>query len=339
MCEFSVIIPIYNEGEEFKNNVSLLYQEEYSNFELILVDDGSSDCSGKVCDEICAEHTNCKVIHKTNGGCVDARQAGINMAEGKYIVFIDADDHILPGYFSCLCSAVEHKADIYLLNSLYCENNSKEVHIKNTNFSQGYVEKDILDKKILFGNDTTVWDKIYVKKIITDNNITFPRKITYAEDVYINLRYSRFVKKIYCQNTANYLHINNSSTSVVKYRLNMIRLSEMDIAYNEACSYIDDMKVSNEVKNCFFSSYIFILANIINDIYLSGIRISELRDTIMNLNVNKKLCLSNYNRIAGKIYAYLIYKGNVRLLSIVMKIRGFLKEIKFGRISCKKVSE
>lgn len=328
MCEFSVIIPIYNEGEAFKKNVDLLYEEDYSNFELILVDDGSSDCSGKVCDKICSEHKNCKVIHKTNGGGVDARQAGINMAKGKYIVFIDADDHILSGYFSCLCSAVKHKADIYLLNSLCSENNSKEVYIKNADFPQGYVEKDILDKKILFGNDTTVWDKVYVRELIIDNNITFSEKITYADDVYINLKYSRFVKKIYCQNTAKYLHINSSPTSVVKHHLNIKRLNEMNIVYNEACDYIDDMKVSNEVKKAFFSSYIFILAGIINDIYLNGAKVSELRNIIMNLNINKQLCISNYNRIAGKIYAYLIFKGNVRLLSVVMKIRYFLKKNK-----------
>lgn len=327
MCEFSVIIPIYNEGEAFKKNIDLLYKEDYSNFELILVDDGSSDCSGEVCDQICAEHKNCKVIHKTNGGCVDARRAGINMSKGKYIVFIDADDHILPGYFSCLCSAVKYKADIYLLNSLYRENNSKEVFEKNANFSDGYVDKDILDKKILFGNDTTVWDKIYVRKLMIDNNITFPEKITYAEDVYINLRYGRFVKKIYCQNTAKYLHINSSQTSVVKHHLNTIRLNEMNVVYNEAYDYIDVMKVSNEVKNAFFSSYIFILANIINDIYLNGAKVSELKNIIMNLNVNKKLCLSNYNRLAGKTYAYLIYKGNLKLLSIVIKIRDYLKKI------------
>ena len=326
MYEFSIIIPIYNEGEAFKKNVDFLYEEDYSNFELILVDDGSLDCSGKVCDNICAEHKNCKVIHKINGGSVDARQAGINMAEGKYIVFIDADDSILPGYFSCLCSAVKHKADIYLLNSLYSENDSKEVYIKNANFAQGYVKKDVLDKKILFGNDTTVWDKIYVRKIIKDNNITFPQKITYADDVYINLRYSRFVKEIYCQNTAKYLHINSSPTSVVKHHLSITRLNEMNIVYKEACDYIDDMMISNEVKNAFFSSYIFLLARIISDLYLNGTKVSELKKIIVNLNVNKPLFISNYNRIIGKVYAYLIYKGNVILLSIVMKIRDFLKK-------------
>ena len=153
------------------------------------------------------------------------------------------------------------------------------------------------------------------------------------------MRYSRFVKKIYCQNTAKYLHINGSPTSVVKHHLSIMRLNEMNIVYNEAYDYIDDMKVSNEVKKAFFSSYIFILASIINNIYSNGVKVSELRNIIRNLNVNKQLYLSNYNRIAGKIYAYLIYKGNVKLLSIVMMIRTFFKTIKIGEISCKKVSK
>lgn len=322
MCEFSVIIPIYNEGNEFKKNIDLLYEEDYSNFELILVDDGSTDCSGKICDEICDERKNCKVIHKENGGCVDARQTGIKAAKGRYIVFIDADDHILPGYFSSLSKAVINKADIYLLNSVYSENGSKEVYVKDTDFPHGYVDKKILDKKILFGNDTTVWNKIYVRKLIVDNNIVFPEKITYADDVYINLRYSRFVKTIYCQNTAKYFHVNGSYTSVVKNLLSTTRLKEMDIVYKEACNYINDTRTSDETKKKFFSSYIFNLAKVINDLYLSGNKIMQLKDILATLEVNKQLHVSNYSGIVKKVYAYLIYAGNIRFLAFVMKIRN-----------------
>ena len=335
MYKFSVIIPVHNEGKGLKQNIDFLYKEDYSDFELILVDDGSTDCSGKICDEICSERKNCKVIHKKNGGCVDARQTGINAAKGRYIVFIDADDHILPGYFSSLCKAVMHKADIYLLNSVYSENGSKEVYIKVTDFPLGYVDKKILDEKILFGNDTTVWNKIYVRKLIVDNNITFPEKITYAEDVYINLRYSRFVKTIYCQNSARYFHVHGSPTSVVKNNLSTIRLKEMDIVYKEACRYINDMRVSDEVKKRFFSSYIFILARIINDIYLSGIGVMQLKDILASLKINKRLHVSDCDGIAGKIYAYLIYMRNIRLLSIIMKIRN-IKEKYYADKRCLK---
>ena len=98
----SVIVPVYNVEAYLDRCVASITSQDFNNLEIILVDDGSTDASAKMCDAYAAADTRIKVIHKQNGGLSDARNAGIDIAHGEYIAFIDSDDFILPGYFSYL---------------------------------------------------------------------------------------------------------------------------------------------------------------------------------------------------------------------------------------------
>ena len=90
-------MPVYNVQNYLKDSVSDIKKQSFSDFELILVDDGSKDGSGKICDQLAAKDTRIKVIHKTNGGICSARNAGLKEAAGEYIAFCDNDDIYLPG--------------------------------------------------------------------------------------------------------------------------------------------------------------------------------------------------------------------------------------------------
>ena len=94
--KISIIVPVYNSEKYLPETAQSILKQSFSDFELILVDDGSKDGSGKICDQLAAKDTRVKVIHKTNGGICSARNAGLKMAAGEYIAFCDNDDIYLP---------------------------------------------------------------------------------------------------------------------------------------------------------------------------------------------------------------------------------------------------
>ncbi|MDU2552528.1 MAG: glycosyltransferase family 2 protein, partial [Staphylococcus epidermidis] len=94
MSEISIIVPVYNVENYLKKCVESILSQTFTDFELLLVDDGSTDSSGEMCDELKRLDERIKVIHKENGGLSSARNAGIDVAKGKYLTFVDSDDYI-----------------------------------------------------------------------------------------------------------------------------------------------------------------------------------------------------------------------------------------------------
>ncbi len=103
----SIIIPVYNAEKTLKECIDSILLQYYRNFELILVDDGSKDASSQLCDEYAGKDSRVIVLHKENGGVSSARNAGLNIAKGEWITFIDSDDYITDGYFDGVEDATE----------------------------------------------------------------------------------------------------------------------------------------------------------------------------------------------------------------------------------------
>ncbi|MGM0167266.1 hypothetical protein IGI39_002246 [Enterococcus sp. AZ135] len=113
MCEISIIVPVYNVEKYLNKCVDSILNQTFKDFELILVDDGSPDNSGLICDEYAKKDSRVKVIHKENGGLSDARNAGIDVAKGKYLGFIDSDDYISEDMYEFLyTNIVKEDADL-----------------------------------------------------------------------------------------------------------------------------------------------------------------------------------------------------------------------------------
>lgn len=103
----SVIIPVYNVQQYLRECVSSVLAQVYSNLEIILIDDGSTDESGKLCDELALSDERISVFHKTNGGLSRARNYGVEHCHGDWILFVDSDDYVSPVYVEALWTAVE----------------------------------------------------------------------------------------------------------------------------------------------------------------------------------------------------------------------------------------
>ena len=121
----SVIVPVYNVEDYLAACINSISTQSYSNLEILLIDDGSTDRSGDMCDSLALSDSRIQVLHKTNGGLSDARNHGIDIATGSFIVFVDSDDTISPDAISTLYSlAAEHNADIAMASFHTRRNNS-----------------------------------------------------------------------------------------------------------------------------------------------------------------------------------------------------------------------
>lgn len=166
----SIIVPIYNVEKYLKKCIDSILNHSFSDFELILVDDGSPDNCGEICDEYAKKDNRIKVIHKKNGGLSDARNAGIEIAEGKYLAFIDSDDYIEDDMFEVLYkNIVEYNADMSVCGYYTCYKNTNirntednELKVMNVEDAIGHVHKI----------SPGAWNKLYKKEVF--NNIRYP---------------------------------------------------------------------------------------------------------------------------------------------------------------------
>ena len=188
----SVIVPVYNPGEKFKKCLHAIDEQGYSNLEIILVDDGSTDGSEKVCDEYLKKQTKARVIHQKNQGSSAARNRGIKESTGEYIVFIDADDTIEQDFIGILVKEIKkEKICLAICNIERKINNSKKSEKKysNKSFKIENRKKEILSNLLVDGKFYPVVNKIFDAKIIRENNINFNEKINFSEDLNFVLQY------------------------------------------------------------------------------------------------------------------------------------------------------
>lgn len=126
---FSVLMTVYNTSKYLCQSIDSLLLQDFKDWELIIVDDGSTDESGKICDEYAQKYDNITVIHKENGGPFLARKTAIELAKGDYCLFLDSDDFVENNYFEKICDALNlYKSDVLVFNFTlyYAENNKKE---------------------------------------------------------------------------------------------------------------------------------------------------------------------------------------------------------------------
>lgn len=179
----SVIVPVYNVEKYLRKCVASIVSQTYSDLEIILVDDGSKDSSPQICDELERTDNRIKVIHKENGGLSDARNAGIDIAAGEYLAFIDSDDYIHPQMMEILYKNLKDAdADLSVCDFHWIEEN-EQVEDCVDNSTALFSGEDILDQIKLQNVITVVaWNKLYKRKLF--DNLRY-EKGRYHEDEFM----------------------------------------------------------------------------------------------------------------------------------------------------------
>ena len=184
----SVIVPIYNVEVYLKRCVDSIRNQTYKNLEIILVDDESPDNCGKICDEYAQKDDRIKVIHQKNKGLSGARNAGIEIATGKYIAFVDSDDYIESTMYEILYEdIVKYHAGLSICNRYYeFEDGRRVERYKQSADTKVYSGKDaIIEMNNYSSFDMSAWDKLYKRELF--NEIRFPEG-KLSEDFFVMFR-------------------------------------------------------------------------------------------------------------------------------------------------------
>ena len=236
--KISVIVPVYNVEKYLNATIESIVNQTYKNLELILVDDGSTDSSPKICDNWAEKDSRIKVIHKTNGGVSSARNAGLNIAAGDYIAFVDGDDYIDPDMYEVMLShIIQYDADAASCGMVRENENAPDEEWGSADAEIEIVDNIELLKRVGQASGILpvhVGNKLFSKNSI--GNIRFDTHFKYAEDVLFNYYVSKNINKMVSQNAARYHYINNNSSASHK-TFDAQRFDEhkvMDIIFEDA---------------------------------------------------------------------------------------------------------
>ena len=228
----TVVIPVYNVENYLKRCIESILIQEWNNYDILLVDDGSTDNSPQICDGYAKAYDFISVIHKKNGGLSAARNTGISNAEGEYVYFPDSDDWIEPDTFIALAEVVEsQKFDIISFNREFVKGEEDAI-VSDSLVTQVFEGKDAFVQMLKHSYITGFAnDKIYRKSLFTDNDIQFPIG-KYYEDLGTNYKLFLSAKKVYATNQKYYHYLIDNPDSITQ-SWNEKKFSDMFGFYKE----------------------------------------------------------------------------------------------------------
>lgn len=272
---FSIIIPIYNVEKYLRQCIDSVLAENFLDCEIILVNDGSPDGCGEICDEYANKFSHIKVIHKHNGGLSDARNAGIKEAKGDYLIFLDSDDYwininknqknyIGEGILSDLQLLTNDKIDLILHpSSDNIRKIPKEISFTNYDFINNF---EALVKSNYYVSNA--WTKIVKREIIIKNNLFFPKGYIH-EDLPYSLALARFVKTFAIYNNPFYQYrvLDDSISHNIKYK----NFNDILVHLNKGIDFLiknGDSPVYDGLKTLLFHN-IYYIKTILKRLHLS----------------------------------------------------------------------
>lgn len=216
----SVIVPIYNAEKYLHRCINRILTQDFTDYELLLIDDGSTDNSGTICDEYAIKDNRIRVFHKENGGVSYARNWGLDNAIGEYIMFVDSDDYMLPGMLGVMLSTLESKkADLVVCGTTETGGGYwrpiADVDYSINQLKENFVS--LLHTELL----SPPWNKIYKKEIIGSNR--FCEDISFGEDLLFNIQYLEKCENISLIKESPFYHEKeNENSLVVKFNRNRL---------------------------------------------------------------------------------------------------------------------
>ena len=209
----SVITPVYNSKKYLNQSISSILNQSYSDFELLLIDDGSTDGSSAVCDEYAEKDGRIRVIHQKNQGQATARNRALDIAKGEYIAFVDSDDYIHPKMLEVLVNALEKSgADIAVCG--HARGTDADYQWKSVNdqyelySGKSFLRDSVLNKK---GKHWLLWDKVYKRSCF--NNVRLPEGRIYEDNAAVyKLLYN--ADKVAVTDDVLYYYFTNESSTV-----------------------------------------------------------------------------------------------------------------------------
>jgi glycosyltransferase EpsJ len=220
----TIVVPVFKTENTIRKCIDSLIKQSLKQIEFVLVDDGSPDTSGIICDEYAVVDDRVKVIHKKNGGLSSARNAGIKVAQGDYIGFVDSDDYIELSMYEVMHNIAELK-NVDVVNCGYISESDERVEKLTSGFRKGIVLNhiDLVESAQHTENGLQEfwfsWRNIYRRKLLEDHALFFDTDVKYGEDVNFNLHAFLLARSFYAIDRHLYHYVENpNGLTSMKYR-------------------------------------------------------------------------------------------------------------------------
>lgn len=238
----SVIVPIYNIENYLEECLDSLIHQSYRNLEIILVDDGSTDRSGEICDRYAKQDDRIKVIHKENGGLSSARNRGMDVVTGEFVSFIDGDDYIDCDTFQvCIDAMQERQAEVVEFGIV--GRNTDEESVKGI-FDREDVLKRAISSSYSYPSDS-VWNKMYRKSLI--ENLSFPEGKIHEDSVFLAQVFAKEKKYYFINRQLYFYRCREDSITHTKFSvrdLDKLELYKERTRYLRQCGYKEAVELS-----------------------------------------------------------------------------------------------
>ena len=305
----SIIVPAYNVEKFIAKCIETIIEQTYTNFELILVNDGSNDKTGDICDSFAKIDLRIKVIHQDNKGLVNARKSGLGISSGKYVLYIDGDDYVEPDFCKLLIKeTINFDADIVIGG--YIRNYRGRMKIVNNILPAGRYENESIEKiwkKMIFTGDffshgisTYSWGKLFKRDILIPIQMSIPSDITIGEDAACVYPFISKTSKMVITSASNYHYVQHQSSMLKSFSKVKSEIEKLSILFSFMLDFFKGHKYFDffyiQLKPYFLSQLMIrtggLFKNSNAEIFLLG-----------NLvNLNEKIAIYNSGTFGQQIF-------------------------------------
>lgn len=335
----SIIVPVYNVEKYIRRCVDSIINQSYKNIEIILVDDGSIDKSGLICDEYSKKDERIKIIHKENGGLGFARNSGLEIAKGEYVTFIDGDDYVGINHIESLLSLIKEKGTdtcIAGYTKVYSNYQIEHVNVQSGKVFENVIE-NILPRMCganTLGDDyidMSVCMVLFSNKIIQNNQLRFVSEREFvSEDLVFGFEYYPLSKGVCISDITDYYYCDNEDSLTTKYRGDRFE-SEVKL-YKLLLDKAKVLNIENLCKIRLQNTVIAIARYSIKLEYkfahVNGNETARCNVRKICDNYTLNMIFNEYNdrslKLGSRIVNYLIKSKNLFLLKIIMMLKNKL---------------
>ena len=324
----SVVVPVYKVESYISVCIDSILRQSFTDFELILVDDGSPDNSGEICDKYALKDSRVRVFHKPNGGVSSARNFGIAKAEGKFVTFIDGDDFIDANFFYDLCSPCITDKEVDFVHA-GCSNYYEDGSISPNQKYENYVG---VDKALIFNKFRgLVFSKLFNLGKIRQHSIYFDEAMKYAEDMVFTIDYLIHSDKYALIDSVGYYYVQRKGSamnSTIIYNYDRDYHSFMH-RYNSVNNYIKKFNVAekdSELRNIQTSDSFY---TALFSLYNSNLSYSQIFDRYKRDIKSDYYKLSRYSSsLIARFIMYAFHYGGFYLGDFCIRVLLYLLRLK-----------
>lgn len=247
--KYTIIIPVYNAEKTLGHCVDSIIRQDFSDYEIVLVDDGSKDNSAEICRELESKYQNVKYVSKKNGGASSARNAGLDIAKGDFILFVDSDDYVEDNYFDIIdANTCMNGLSVFTYTWIKPQSNQKR-QINDNLSNAPFFEK--VRYLILSRTINSPCAKVFDKRIIDKINLRFDERMPVAEDFNFCLKYVMSCDDVIIKNESVYFYDVRNENSLVRGKKEGL-IDIYPVVFDVAYTTIANSSFSSEEKNQLF---------------------------------------------------------------------------------------